>query len=322
MDIRSSPTAQTSSLKPSQIDALVGYQQIFWLIDPILVDPCQALPALQALQCRPLNIQHDAMTRGNRPRLMYADRSENLLKTASEVWIYAQQECLTPMDIGKPRARSVCALVATNLPAEELADTLSNAALVFDTDNEKRILRYWDPRVMQHAVRDNKLDALLPKGFDGAWTYLDACAIPEQIVVQAESTSQTAKPTRLTPSQQAWLEEISHRNAVFERAFGCDPVSADKAWSRVVEGWMAASQAPLTNQADRIVYAAIQAEINEPIEFSARMRELLHHVAEYGVKLGSLYAELTDDDKQQIAMEAREHSKFDATTRQPRPIQT
>jgi hypothetical protein len=294
-----------------EIDLLSGARFAYWLIDPVLADPAAALEVMEGLEQLPLPIRHPDLPASLLPRLAFDAKADgdSVLRMAQPCFAYAASECRAPWAEGQPRARSLCALVSSSMGPRELAEVLAQGATAVDASGSVRVLRYWDPRVLQHMDREASAPELLPSGFAGAWTYLDSFGRMKQLRRPVENGGRTPLGKPLSPAGQAWLARVSELNALFESTGGGLRVPEDALWAQLESAWLAACQLNLARQDDRLYFASAQFAAGVPLERAPRFQQLVADARQLGVPLRALGAELTEQDWQLIRQQAASPSQ-------------
>lgn len=301
-DAPASTQAELSNALGS-IDLYRGFEFGYWLIDPVVLGTDAVPDILAHLQPVVVPIANQAFTDLNRPKLLCAHGPQEQLKLAQEAFMWAARECLQSAPPQIPRARTLCGFVACDLRPLALARILANAALVVDVSGVTRVLRYWDPRVLEHCERDPSAPDILPLDLNCAWSFLDCHASLRQIVHRAGDVRRQGLTSPLATSQQRWLDKVSDRNAVLK---AMKNASAD--WALIDAALDAACQAGLTARADLITFASARLQAACAIERSSRMQELLGAVRAHGMALNGLMAELEDSDLDLIRLQAAEQA--------------
>lgn len=304
--VMAQPTAVLSvEVQLAAIDLMGGFDRAYWLVDPVLAS-LREMDALKDFEPLVIPVVYKDLPKDMRP-LLIAGRdagSVDLLKLAQPCFEYAQQECMCPIPAGQPRPRSLCAFVATAMPAGDVAALLARAAVVSDPHGHQKLLRFWDPRVVQHMKRMPNAPDLLPQGFEGVWTYLDSFGRMKQIVRTSAVPQRQALGNPLDEHQLRWLRTVSELNMLFESA-ACNQRSPDEfVWQELEQTLDAVGRMALVQAKDRMTFAVMRIGAGVPIERSARLQQMLVHSRDHGIPLESLGAELTDEDWGLIRAEA------------------
>lgn len=182
-------------------------ERLHILIDPILGDPFPELPGKKT----PLPVVHDGLREAHRPYLLRAHIQGELFDQST---LLATQEATRQRE-DTPGARSICGWWFTTASTDHLAKHLAGHALLPDA-NGARLLRYWDPRVMdllwlmldatQHTALMGAASGLHWAGRDGHLRTLPATT----------GTHDTRAMLQVTDEQRQCLQQAAHVNGVLD----------------------------------------------------------------------------------------------------------
>lgn len=148
------------------------------LMDPLLADTQPLLDAVEERPRHPLRIQHDDLARDDAPYLLKVGpepEHERVLELSLQLALAEQRVAATTT----PAPRSICAwILIDEQHVPSLADALSRLAIVRPPQrpSERKIFRYWDPRVFEHLPRilgNQTLQTLLTRDVTAQWLWLD-----------------------------------------------------------------------------------------------------------------------------------------------------
>lgn len=303
-----SPHIDAVDAQLAMLDLSAGFEYTYWLIDPALADPHTNLPELKECEAVPLLLQHNDLPAAMRPVLLVGKPNDALIKVAQPCFEFAAQECLNPLPLGEPRARSMCAFISTSLGPHELVGMLAKAAIVMDSNWKNRIVRFWDPRVIQHIEYDSSAPDLLPERFIGTWTFLDSHARVRRLTRMAGEPRPQPLARPLTDVHKHWLNRVSRLNMLFEEARCAESLVGASTWRRLSQALDVADSLHLARSEDRVTFAAMRMTLGGAIELAPRVQEMLAQTRDVGVSLATLRAELSEEDKDLIRTQAQEAS--------------
>lgn len=276
-----------------------------------LIDPCLGEPRLgnawEQLGRKPIRLLHSDVPSALRPYLL-STSGLNVFQRQQffeSVIDHAKAEARSNVATGLARHRACCAVLATPLEPGELVMWLARAAVVVDATGATRLLRYWDPRVMQHlvsAVGPLDWSHVLP-GLTANWWFVDAKGVLVEHKQLEAAGAAHGNRLRLQTTQQAWLEEVGDLNACFERA-NARTISSGDVWAELRECLSVAGGLGLRAN-DRIDFAAKRFVLGAPIERASQIHQMLDDMRQHEVSYTALQAEFEDSEWAQIAAQAK-----------------
>lgn len=114
-------------------------KRLYILVDPMLGDPFPDASGSKV----PLPIIHSGLHASQRPYLLPSNRRGKLLAASVELASLEAQRLRDDM----PGARTLCGWLFTSIASDRVAEHLAAQALLPSLEGT-RLLRYWDPRVM------------------------------------------------------------------------------------------------------------------------------------------------------------------------------
>ncbi len=277
--------------------------QLFGLLDP-LSDPADEQLPEEDFVLIPVPIAHSNFPESMRPVLV-APRANSTLAKARFIDDFldaAAKEAAGCAGVG----RRFAALMCSTLPAKQLALALGRSAVAIDAKAQRRILRYWDPRVAQHLTQPSLRFESVVQGIVTKWWFVDARG--QLMAYVPESLAEKNAPLHLTAEAEAVLGGFSELNACFELARpNSGAFDAADPWRPLRACLSAAQEAGLRDEA-KLHFAAKRWQLAAPIESSLRIQALLRRVQETGIAYTSVQAELDDEDWALIASEAQRNA--------------
>ncbi len=181
-------------------------ERLHILIDPIMGDPFPDLPGRKT----PLTVVHEGLREAQRPYLLRTHIQGELFDQST---LLATQEATRQRD-DAPGVRSVCGWWFTSASTDHLAKHLARHALLPDP-NGTRLLRYWDPRVMDllQLLLDTKQHATLTGPASLYWAGRDAHlrTLPATTNIHDAQTA-----LQLTEEQRQFLLQAPHVNGTLD----------------------------------------------------------------------------------------------------------
>ncbi|HBN9879245.1 TPA: DUF4123 domain-containing protein [Pseudomonas aeruginosa] len=177
------------------------------LIDPTLDDPFPE----QASRKVPLPIVHEGLRAAHRPYLLRANIQG---KQFERSLLLATQEAARQRD-DVPGARAICGWIFTTVTSDALAEHLAHHGLL-PTSEGVRLLRYWDPRVMDlmcPMLESHQLHALMGPAVAWHWAGRDAHL---RTLLAPASSGSSRYSLELTPEQQQVLAHAPHVNGTLD----------------------------------------------------------------------------------------------------------
>lgn len=274
--------------------------QLFGLLDPVS-GTADELELREDFVHTPVPISHIDYPEAMRPRLI-APRSNSVLARARFIDNFldaATKEAAERTGAG----RRFAALMCSTLPAKQLAFALGRAGATLDSSAQRRIFRYWDPRVAQHLTQPPLRFESILQGIVSKWWLIDARG--QLMAYLLDSPAEQSAPLHLSPEAEAALGGFSELNACFEAARpNLGAFDLADPWRPLKACLAAAREVGLSDEA-KLLFAARRWQLAAPIEISPRIQAMLRCVQETGIAYASAQAELDDEDWALIASEAR-----------------
>lgn len=279
---------------------------LYALVDPVLGDlPPDGM--WNQIERRQVRVKHPDIPDSQRPYLLNAS-GLNAFRRQRFVDCFVEQakvEACTELIVGISRPRTSCAVLLTPCSEVELVAQLALAATVVDATGVRRILRYWDPRVIQHLVVKEAgltLNQVLPT-LTARWFFVDAFGRLVQHEHRAlDEDLHGGRPIVLQAAQGAWLNEVGALNACFERA-NARVLSKRDTWFELRACLKVALELGLTG-ADRVAFAANRYVLGAPIERAVRMQELIDDMRQHGLRYMTMQADFDAADWAEIVEQA------------------
>lgn len=280
-----------------------GNSSVYLFVDPLLADPVGALPEAADLPRVPLHLHHSDITLASSPYMLVIYDTvvhERLINASVRIAIDEATQT-GPL----PHPRSVCAwLVGQETQPKTLAQQLARSAVVRDTNGDKRLLRYWDPRNTGIVASHSILSELLPDIPTMCWLALDHVSHLQPVYW---SKTQTRRRHYLSERQEVALQELSMLNEARAVIVGHTgdwrktPASTELDFHLRV-----AKECGLSDTKDIATFVADREITNAPIEWADQTTQVLDAVRTGAASYQSMVAVWDSSTWHAVADQARQ----------------
>lgn len=280
----------------------------YWLIDPVLHDPVEAVPELASCAKHPITITHPDSASFKAPYLALCPSGLAGNKLHDAMLALALAEGNKSSEPGEPQPRSIAALLLTQQTPPSLILGLNHASVVKDTRSQLRILRYWDPRITSDLINTPSLHNLFPTWVDSLhWAHVaDGGQLQVHHCEGSKAPADSLPPIQaLTHQQETALQTLSRANRVkgmLQTQADVQPASMQAAFSAVT----VAENSRLTQEDDIVSLAHERLRQASAIETAPRIQDIIALCIQHQLPLSALLAELDPHDWSDIKASTQE----------------
>lgn len=283
---------------------------LYVLVDPILHDPFADDISVER---HVVPIRYRDLEQSRRPYLLIpqeTDRLDRLLTQTVQI-AWGESRCTR-----RPVTRSVSAWFFDTRPIRQVAQQLAIAAVIKGHAGEKRLLRFWDPRVLPEMAANESCHALLPTIL-GPWMLLSHDGRVREVLWSAPSQELPRK--RLSPTsvnQIRQLNVLTQDNDIRSRIV--EQAGNSLLWpghEELLPHISASERIGLRRLSDRNKFAAQRYLASVPIECSVKLQRTLAVCRDDGACYERLVAMWNKDEWAAVIAEAHESSKVAGTSK-------
>jgi hypothetical protein len=228
-------------------------QPVALVIDPVLDDPLDRIRPATTVARTSWRIAHPDIDEASQPYLLWFEHEhahEQAINAAVEI---AVEQALVAR-VRSPASRSVCAWVTPkrSTTAPELAQRWSRSAAAVDEQGLRRILRFFDPRVVSHLPRvlgSDMLSAWL--GAVDVWRWIDA----EGQLRSFSPIDVVSSPSSLSAPMWRQLKRIGWINKLLIQSSEWEVRDRDALPAQLDRYMEAASEQRLVTEQDVLIFA-------------------------------------------------------------------
>lgn len=282
------------------------------VIDPVLDDPFERIQPAPTVQRTPWKILHPDIDKASQPYLLWFDDEEAHERAINAAVAIAVEQALVARS-RTPASRAVCAWVTPkpSVTAGNLMQGWSHAATAVDERGVKRIMRFFDPRVMSHLPRVLGSDVLSAwLGAIDAWRWIDA-----------EGRLCSFLPANVAPSQQplsvpTWrqLKRIGWLNKLLIQSNEWEVLDRDELPARLDRYMEVAFEQRLVTEQDVLVFATCCHTLHADFYEHDQVQSVLRHANSGGPPFATAMS-MMDERALEALSKAPDHTKEPLATK-------
>jgi len=279
-----------------------GRESLAVLIDPALSNPVLPLIEKYDLPVTRLSLPYGDVDPHIQPYLVSIDNEPRHERFVNETVAIAVQESLAARDAW-PAARSVSAWLMIDDAAMGVFSQRFRANAVIPVPgnaSQRRLLRFWDPRVLPQLARIVGKDAWrhwLP--VNAVWLSIDGWG---QMSRNDFANPTTESENHWQPDKQAWqaLERIADVNHSMVMGGTLHQTPDVRKFEHVDRLLLRATQLGCTEALDRVTYAVLIDAMRLPLEQHPQIAVMLERTRREGVSFSDLLSTLEPTDWERI----------------------
>lgn len=268
------------------------------LVDPALADPVMPLYEEAGLRARRLSVPYGDVSAEIKPYVVTVDDIDAHESFVKETVSLAVRESLIARNEW-PAARSVCAwLVMDDDDARALPYIFSLRALLLRPGHpgDRRLLRFWDPRVLPQLARivgKSAWTCWVPA--HATWLYIDSWG---RMASYRFVKPEVAATQSWQPGERAWLalERVAEINHCLVMSGKLYQVASERVVDCFERLLLRASQLGCSRALDRATYAVLVDSMQLALEQHPRIAAMLARVRQEDVQLPDLLSVLEAED--------------------------
>lgn len=275
---------------------------LYLICDPILVNPIGDQAQELAYPTRPLEFRYRDLERSLHPLLIEIKDEQREERFINDSIRLAVQESMAARATS-PAARSMCAwIIAPDVTLASMAEVLGTRALLGNpyAIGEKRLFRFWDPRVFDHLPRIFGESMFAEWGASNMqWLYVDISGTMKSQRFDSPLLGKTKE--NFTPTTAQWdaISRLGDLNQVLQLSDAWSQPDLAATSARLDSALHRAATLGVNASLDAITYALLYHSVGGAFEHHPRMRPIFAEVSK-GASLATMLADVEQATWDQI----------------------